>query len=98
MASKLYLCFDRFEIKETELKEVDSVSGLSDVSDDILIAAVRSKYQAYVSWVENIKYDEGVVTYLYLKQGICHNANSDANLSVIFMLTRFVPDLCVEVR
>ena len=44
------------------------MSGILNVSNDVLTAEARSKYQTYVPWVENIKSDEWVDAYLYLKK------------------------------
>ena len=70
MSSQIYLFFIGHELKEAELEEVASVSGILNVSDDFLTIEARSKYQTYVPRVEDIKNDEWVDVYLYLKQKI----------------------------
>ena len=70
MSSQIYLFFIGYELKEAELEEVASVSGILNVSDDFLTIEARSKYQTYVPRVEDIKNDEWVDVYLYLKQKI----------------------------
>ena len=68
MPSQIYLFFIGYELKEAELEEVPSVSGIINVSDDFLTAEARSKYQTYVPRVEDIRNDEWVDAYLYLKR------------------------------
>ena len=46
------------------------MSGILNVSDDFLKAKARSKYQTYVPQVQDIRKDELVDIYLYLKQRI----------------------------
>ena len=70
MPLQIYLFFIGYELKEAELEEVASVSGILNVSDDFLIAEAKSKYQAYVPRVEDIIHDEWVDVYFYLKQRI----------------------------
>ena len=70
MPSQIYLFFIGYELKEAELEEVASVPGILNVSDDFLTAEARSEYQTYVPRVEDIKNDEWVDAYLYLRQRI----------------------------
>ena len=70
MPSQIYVFFIGYELKEVELEEVASVSGILNVNDDFLTAEARSKYQTCVLWVEDIKNGEWVDVYLYLKQRI----------------------------
>ena len=70
MPSQIYLFFIGYELKEAELEEVASVSGILNVSDDFLTAAAILEYQTYVPRVEDIKNDEWVDAYLYLRQRI----------------------------
>ena len=70
MPSQIYVFFIGYELKEVELEEVASVSGILNVNDDFLTAEARSKYQTYVLRVEDIKNGEWVDVYLYLKQRI----------------------------
>ena len=71
MPSQTYLLFTGYELKESKLEEVASLSEISNVSDDFLKPETRSKYQTYdVPQVEDIKSDEWVDGYLYLKQRI----------------------------
>ena len=71
MPSQTYLLLTGYELKESKLEEVASLSEISNVSDDFLKPETRSKYQTYdVPQVEDIKSDEWVDGYLYLKQRI----------------------------
>ena len=71
MPSQTYLLFTGYELKESKLEEVASLFEISNFSDDFLKAETRSKYQTYdVPQVEDIKSDEWVDGYLYLKQRI----------------------------
>ena len=70
MPLQIYLFFIGYELKEAELEEVACVSGILNVSDDFLTAEARSKYQTHVPRVEDIKNDEMVDAYLYLKHRI----------------------------
>ena len=70
MSSQIYLFFIGYELTEAELEEVASVSGILKVSDAILTAEARLKYQTFVPRVEDIKSDEWFDAYLYLKQRI----------------------------
>ena len=67
---KFFLFLTGFELKEAELEEVTSVSGILNVSDDFLTAETRSKYDTYVPRVKDVKKDEWVDAYLHLKQKI----------------------------
>ena len=70
MPSQMYLFFIGYELKEAELEEVAIVSGILNVSDDVLTAETRSKYQTYVPRADDIENDKWIDAYLYLKQRI----------------------------